>query len=114
MARRTSMANSRRSGATGKYVKRPRRRLAASGMAGTFPADIAQRLFSQHLRQGELERAGFVRALGGQALQFDGETSDVDAVTHRVALIGGVRELQKVGDVVQDTLFGEGEILLEN
>ena len=32
-----------------------------------------------------------MRALGGQALQLDGEAPDVDAVAHRVSLVGGVR-----------------------
>ena len=38
----------------------------------------------------------------------------VDAVAHGVALVGGVRQLQKIGHVIQDAFFGEGQVLLQN
>ena len=73
---------------------------------------IAQGFLSQHLDDGDFERLGLVGPLGGQALQLDGEAGHVDAVAHGVALVGGVRHLQEIRHVVQDALFGEGQVLL--
>ena len=42
--------------------------------------------------------------LRGQAFELDSKTGHVDAVPGGVALVGGVRELQEVGNVVQDTI----------
>src|ERR1700744_2523561 len=78
-ARRTSSANSRRPGTTGKYVNRPRRRLPASGVGVTFSSDIAPRLFSQHLGKREFERSRFVGAFCRETLQLDSEPRHVDA-----------------------------------
>ena len=55
-----------------------------------------------------------VSFLSGEALQLDGETGDVDAVADGVAFVGGVRHLQKVGDVLEDALFGEGQVLAQD
>jgi len=55
-----------------------------------------------------------MRPLGGQALQLDGETADVDAVANRESLVGGVGQLQKIRHVIQDAFFGEGKVLFQN
>src|SRR5579871_4525268 len=114
MAWRTSMANSSRPGTTGKYVKRPRFRLPASGSRRSISPDIAQRFLSQHLNDGDFQGLGLVGPLRGQALQLDGETGYVDAVANRVSLVGGVRHLQEIGHVSQNSLLGERKILFEN
>src|SRR6516165_10375849 len=119
-ARRTSSANSNLPGATGKYVKRPRSRLATSVTGGPASAGgpvsprITQRLLSQHFYYGCLERLGLLGLACGETLELDGETRHVDAVTHGIALIGGVRHLQKIGDVSQDALFGKRQIFPQN
>lgn len=53
-------------------------------------------------------------AASGQALQLDGITGDVDAVADAVALIGGVGLLKEIGDVLQDAVLGEGQVLFED
>ena len=40
--------------------------------------------------------------------------ADVDAVAHGVALVGGVRLLQKIGHVSQDALLGERQVLFQD
>src|SRR5262249_10875266 len=114
IACRSSMANSRRPGTTGKYVKRPRRRLAKSGSGGSDAPGIPQRLLPEHLHHGDLEGLGFVSPLRGQALQLDGESRDVDAVPHGVALVGSVGHLEEIGDVVENALLGEGQVLAKD
>src|SRR5436309_12053971 len=108
------MANSRRPGATGKYVKRPRLRLPGSGSGRSISPGIPQRFLSQDLHHRDLERLLFVRPLRREAFQLNGITRDVDAVARRVALVGGVRHLEKIGDVLQDSLLREREVLLQN
>jgi len=61
-----------------------------------------------------MQRLAFVRLLGRQALQLGREARDVDAVAHGVALVGRVRLLEKVGDVLQKALLAEGQILAQN
>src|ERR1041384_5890274 len=97
IAARTSIANSRRPGTTGKYVKRPRCRLPGSGDGRPVSPCIAQGFLSQHL-----DRRGFMRPLRGQALQLDGEAGNVDAVARRVTFVGSVRHLEEIGDVIED------------
>ena len=48
------------------------------------------------------------------ALQLHGETRDIDAVADGVALVGGVRLLQEIGDVIQDLLVAERQVLLQD
>src|ERR1017187_3186984 len=86
MAARTSRANSRRPGTTGKYVNRPRERLPGSGIGRPISPGIAESFLSQHLDDGDLQAFGVVGAVRGQALQLDGVAGDIDAVAHRVAL----------------------------
>src|SRR5271169_5249143 len=64
-------------GATGKYVKRPRWRLPASGIERSVSSGIAQRFLSQHLHDGQLQGLVLMRPLGGQALQLNGEAGHV-------------------------------------
>src|ERR1051325_4326455 len=101
IAWRTSTANSRRPGATGKYVKRPRFRLPGSGSGRSISPGIAQRFLSQDLHHGDLERLLLVSPLGGKAFQLDGVSSDVDAVARGVPLVGSMRHLEKIGHVLQ-------------
>src|SRR5438270_6944991 len=91
---RTSTANSRRPGATGKYVKRPLWRLPALGIGRSVSSGIPQGLFPQDLDDGDFERFGLVRLPGGQAPQLDGEPRHVDAIARGIAFIGGVCHLQ--------------------
>src|ERR1035441_5922093 len=102
MARRTSIENSSRPGATGKYWKRPRWRLPASGSRRSLSWDIAQRFLSQHLHHRDLKRRRLVRPFGGQALELDGEPRHVDAVARRKPLVGGVGRLQEIRHVLQE------------
>src|SRR5450759_3513568 len=67
MAARTSMANSRRPGTTGKYLKRPRVRLPGSGIGRSISPGIAYSFLSLHLDDGDLQGFGFVVAVRGQA-----------------------------------------------
>src|SRR5438128_5475068 len=97
IARRTSMANSSFPGTTGKYVNRPRFRLPGSGNDGSRSSGIAQRFFAERFHDGRLERRRLMAAVGGQTLQFNGETPDIYTVAHGVALVGGVSLLQKFG-----------------
>src|SRR4051812_20686482 len=90
IAWRTSIANSRRPGTTGKYVKRPRLRLPGSGSGRSISPGIAQRFLSQDLHHRDLERLFLVGALGGQAFQLDRIPRDIDAVARGVALVGGM------------------------
>src|SRR5947209_5483318 len=105
IAWRTSIANSSRPGATGKYVKRPRFRLPGSGSGRSISPGIAQRFLSQDLHHRDLERLLLVSPLRGEAFQLDGVSRDVDAVARRVALVGRVRHLQKVRDVLKNSLL---------
>src|ERR1041384_4715382 len=111
IACRTSIANSSRPGTTGKYVNRPRCRLPGSGNGRPVSPGIAQGFLSQHLDHRNFKRLGFVCPLGGQALHLDREARDVDAVTHGVALVRSVRHLEEIGDVIQDSFLGEGQVL---
>ncbi|SPF55901.1 hypothetical protein SBA4_7550003 [Candidatus Sulfopaludibacter sp. SbA4] len=106
-------------------MKRPRFRLPKSGSgpkSGSVPpsgigpvsSGIAQGFLSQHLNDGDFESLRLVRPLGGQALQLDGVAGHVDAVPHGVAFVGGVRQLEEIRHVVQDALFGERKILLQD
>src|SRR5437762_4560865 len=114
IARRTSMANSSFPGTTGKYVNRPRCRLPGSGNDGSRSSGITQRFFAERLHDGRFERRRLMAAVGGQAFQLNGETPDIDAVTHSVALVGGVSLLQKFGHVSEDAVLGERQIFLED
>src|SRR5579884_1730281 len=75
IARRTSMANSMRPGATGKYVKLPRFRLAESA-----DRDIPQRFFSQCLNHRGAQHEPQIVLNRAGANQLGGEARDVDAV----------------------------------
>src|SRR5260221_714378 len=101
IARRTSTANSSRPGTTRKNVKRPRCKLPKSGRENAGSFDISQGLFAQRFDDGGFERRRLMILLGRKALQLDGEPPDVDAVAHGVALVGGMRLLQKIGDVLE-------------
>ncbi len=39
---------------------------------------------------------------------------DIDSVAGGVAFVGGVRPLQKIGDVAQDLAVAEGQVLVQN
>src|SRR5258706_3325515 len=105
IARRTWTANSSFPGTTGKYVNRPRVRLPGSGSDGSRSSGIAQRFFAERFHDGGLERRRLMAAVGGQAFQLNGETPDIDAVAHGVALVGGVRLLQKFGHVSENAVL---------
>src|SRR5690348_15243918 len=107
IARRTSTANSSFPGTTGKYENRPRFRLPGSGNDGSRSSGIAQRFFAERFHDRRFERRRFMAAVGGQAFQLNGETPDVDAVAHGIALVGGVRLLQKFGHVSEYAVLGE-------
>src|SRR6267378_3182630 len=114
--RRSSRLNSARPGITGKYVKFPRRRLPGSSRKTSGVRDIAQSLLTQRLENGGpqpepiLTRARPVF----HALELHGKARDVDAVADRVAFVGGVSLLQEIGDVVENVLFAEGQVLFQN
>src|SRR5690348_6120408 len=91
---RSSNANSRRPGTTGKYVKRPLRRLPGSGIGWSISSGIPQRFLPEYFHDGGFECFVVVGLLRGQALQLDGEAGYVDAVAHGVALVGCMRHLQ--------------------
>ena len=66
---------------------------------------------------GAATSAGHLRATrraGLGLLELHREAGDVDAVADRVALVGGVGLLQEIGDVVEDLLFAEGQVLFED
>src|SRR5579884_880686 len=111
---RTSMANSIRPGTTGRYVRLPRQRLPASFAGWSADGYIAQCFFAQRFdyRRAQHEPQIAPAVVGAQ--QLGGKARDVDAVAHRVALLAGMRLLQKIGDVVQDLLVAEGQVFLEN
>ena len=52
--------------------------------------------------------------LGRKTLELDREARDVDAVAGGISLIGRVGLLEKIGDVRQNAIFGEGQILLQD
>src|SRR5207249_3181199 len=87
----------------------PRSRLPASSAMG-----IAQGFLAHDLEHGGLEGLPLVRWVGGETGELDGEASDVDSIPRRVALVGGVRALEEIGDVIQNVILGERQILLEN
>src|SRR5204863_3222633 len=93
---------------------RPRLRLPGSGSRRSVSPGITQSFFSQNLNDRDFERLRLVGSLGGETLQLDGETRNIDAVAHGVALVGRVRHLEEIRDVIQDALFGEGKILLQD
>src|SRR5579862_514642 len=111
---RTSIANSSLPGTTGKYVKRPRSKLAASGNGRSISPDMTQRFFPQSVQDRRLERLVLVATLGRERAQLDRKAANVDAVAHRVALVGGVSLLQEIGDVIQNAVLGERQIFLED
>ena len=53
-------------------------------------------------------------ALVASLAQLHGEARDVDAVARGVALVGGVRLLEKIGDVVQNMFVAEGQIFVQD
>jgi hypothetical protein len=55
-----------------------------------------------------------VLRIGGHAGQLDRIASNVDSVPRGIALVGGVRPLQEVGHVIQNAVFSEGQVFLEN
>src|SRR5580704_9488417 len=112
MRRRTSMANSRRPGTTGRYESWPRVRLDQSGSDPGSP-DIPQSLLAQSLDQRGFEGVLFMLDAGRQALELDRVARNVDAIANAVALIGGMRLLQEVGDVLQDAVLRERNVFLE-
>src|SRR5204863_8768059 len=93
---------------------RPRLRLPGSGSRRSVSPGITQSFFSQNLNDRDFERLRLVGSLGGETLQLDRETRDVDAVAYGVALIGRVRHLEEIRDVIQDALFGKGKVLLQD
>src|SRR5437763_7724093 len=93
---RTSAANSTRPGTTGTYVMWPCVRLISSE-----PRDIPQRFLAQDFKQRQPERLVPVDHALVDPLELAHEAGNVDAVTHGVTLVGHVRLLQKIGDVIQ-------------
>src|SRR4029077_9805263 len=78
------------------------------------PARVPQRFLADYFDDGGFERLAFVLGLGGEACKLNGEAPDVDAVPRGIALIGGMRPLQEIGDVIQNAIFGERQVLLED
>src|SRR5579862_2013025 len=109
MRRRTSAANSTRPGTTGSQVMWPRVR---SG--GPECPDIGQCLLTENFTQRDFQSLLLVFAAGGQTAEFDGVAGDIDAVANRVSLVGGMGALEKSGDVFEDAVFSEGQVLFED
>ena len=93
-------------------MKRPRSRLPP-GQERTVSPDIAQCLFAQSFEsKRSFERARLMVAIGGEALQLDRKARNVDAVANAVAFVRRMGLLQKIGHILQDAVFGEGQIFL--
>src|SRR5262245_37812693 len=75
---------------------------------------IAQSFLAQRFDDRRLERLRLVFRLGGEAGQLYGKSADVDAVADSVALVGAVSALQKLGDVIQNPVLGEWQILAQD
>src|SRR5574340_420144 len=113
-ARRNSNANSSRPGTTGKYVRRPRRRLPASGTSRSISPGITQRFLPECLKNGRLYGFELRDSPRFHVFQLEGEARDVDAVAHRIALVGGVGLLQEIGHVVKNAVVGERQVLAQD
>src|SRR6202451_2746267 len=93
----------------------PRPRLAKS----SGPRDISQRLIPEGFENGRAHQKPLVALAGKnlsvfQTLKLHHKTRDVDAIANRVGLVGGMRLLQKLSHIIEDLLFAERHVFLEN